>query len=299
MANSNSSFETIAHKYQDRLRFFKVLVSRYNHYLAKTHLTVFPQIAIFSFDHIGLAINSEGRYENAPLILVRKLILANFKHLQNGTVLDIGANIGNHAIFFADLFTDVYAYEPNPRTFALLEFNAKFSTTARNINCRNYGLSDTESSLLFRVSSKNIGGSSIIKENSESDDAYQIYVDVRKADQIAEICSKKISLIKVDVEGHELQALTGAEYLIKRDRPLILFEQHISEIINGSSPVIEYLRNLNYKFFTIEKNFYLGENVFFKFVTLFLPGLFGTQIKIARTDNFKNRFYEMIIAVPK
>lgn len=38
---------------------------------------------------------------------------------------------------------------------------------------------------------------------------------------------KKISLIKIDVEGHELSALKGMSKTILENKPLILFEQHL------------------------------------------------------------------------
>ena len=52
--------------------------------------------------------------------------------------------------------------------------------------------------------------------------------------------------------------------------PAILFEQHASEIVDGSSQVIKYLEELGYEFFTIKTNFYYGDSVVAKLISLLL-----------------------------
>lgn len=56
---------------------------------------------------------------------------------------------------------------------------------------------------------------------------------------------KKIGLIKIDVEGHELLALKGMIKIINRRKPIIVFEQN-RDIYNGTPDVIEFLRSLGY-----------------------------------------------------
>jgi len=53
--------------------------------------------------------------------------------------LDIGANIGCTAILFAQLSKKVYAFEPSPTTFALLERNI-LRSGLRNVSLQNIGL---------------------------------------------------------------------------------------------------------------------------------------------------------------
>lgn len=198
------------------LYLFNIGVNYYNHFLARRNLENYPQLAIFAFDHIGLRINLEGRYENHDLLLIREYLESVYLDTYNSTALDIGANIGNHSIYFSEFFENVLAFEPNPRTFALLKVNADYISLKKNIKCFNYGLSNENGQLLFESSKSNLGGSNIVSQVLKFDDSSTFLIDVKRADEIELLFEKKISLIKIDIEGHELQALMGARELIKK-----------------------------------------------------------------------------------
>jgi len=60
-------------------------------------------------------------------------------------------------------------------------------------------------------------------------------------------------LIKIDVEGNELNVLKGMKGTIQKSSPIILFETQKKEIFNGTSAVINYLKSIEYnKFYSIE-----------------------------------------------
>ena len=120
----------------DRIKFdiylpLRILVNRYNHNLARKHVRDHPQLAVLAFDHIGLCINLDGRYEKRTLDLIRNYLKSVISDLERSVALDIGANIGNHSVYFSDLFEEVFAFEPNPRTFALLRFNSEHACTKK------------------------------------------------------------------------------------------------------------------------------------------------------------------------
>jgi FkbM family methyltransferase len=289
---------TESHRESCLFSWFRILVNRYNHSVASKHISSNPQLAIFSFDHIGLRINLDGRYENRTLLLV-KSFLAQLNIDFGGTVaLDIGANIGNHSVFFSDIFGSVYSFEPNPYAFELLKINSRFSCPRKNIEVRNYGLSNKNTKTLLSVNRSNIGGSSIVIGVEKPGDN-EVLIEVRKLDTIDELREVAISLIKIDVEGYELQALMGAEELLSRNRPVILFEQQSKEIEAGSSPVINFLLERNYRFATIEQKFYFGEVSWKKALSLCLRLLFGSKLTIVGREHFEKKFYEMIIAIPR
>ncbi len=73
----------------------------------------FPQVACFAFDHISTEITVRGRFERPALEFFCSQL---FNRMQNRRLcLDVGANIGNHSLAFADHFDRVLAFEPNPR----------------------------------------------------------------------------------------------------------------------------------------------------------------------------------------
>lgn len=277
---------------------YKIIVNRINHSIARKNIVTNPQLVIFSFDHIGLSLNLEGRYENSPLLLVEEFIKNKMPNAKDKTALDIGANIGNHSIFFANNFKNVYAFEPNPVTYEVLKINCNFAAKHKNIMPINVGLSDKEGSLPFYINPLNMGGSQIIDANNEFiKDAIQI--NVKTLDQLNELKDASIALIKIDVEGHELNVLKGAKVTISKNMPAILFEQSASEIIDGSSSVIKYLEELGYEFFAIKKNFYCGESVVAKFFSLACRLLFGERLDFVKVKAFRKTFYDMILAMPK
>jgi len=217
----------------------------------------------------------------------------NIYDLKNKVVLDIGANIGNHALFFAEYFKHVFAFEPNPIAHKLLEINA----ISRNITPLNYGLSNKNCKMAFRVNASNIGGSKILENNSDVSDGKVIDVDVRRLDDLIELADVNISLIKIDVEGHELSVLKGAKGIIEKDEPIILFEQGIDEISDGSSAVIDFVRSHGYRLLAIENRFYIGEKFSLRLLSLLLKTAFGYQKILVDKAYFEKKHYEMIVAI--
>ena len=147
------------------------------------------------------------------------------------TAVDIGANIGNHSIFLSNFFKKVYAFEPNPITFDVLSINSKYKNLAQNIYPLNIGLSDENTQLPFVINPNNIGGSKIMSKNDNLKIKDKTNVNVKKADELEILENEKISLIKIDVEGHEINALKGAEKIIKSNKPVILFEQEADKYL--------------------------------------------------------------------
>ena len=277
-------------------KILKLMVDHINHSAAVKNLEKFPQLAIFSFDSIGLNINLYGRYESAALNLVETFIKSKIEGADTKVVIDIGANIGNHSVFLSNFFKKVYAFEPNPVTFELLTINTKYAPVKNNIEVFNFGLSDTNALLPFSVNPHNIGGSFISEE--DENEFPKIKVQVKKLDDINEVRDEPISLIKIDVEGHELKVLRGAQETITKWQPAIIFEQHASEIVNGSSAAVRLLSDLNYEFYEIRKNFFFGETKILRLTGSILRFIYGEQLSFNKVTKFRNKFYDMILAVP-
>ena len=275
---------------------FRTILNQVNHRIARRNIGEYPQLAIYSFDNIGLVINLDGRYEADSLEALSQFLTTQLNIDTDTAVLDIGANIGNHSVFFSGIFNRVFAFEPNPQVYRLLSFNSEGS----NIVPLNYGLSSENSLLTFAIDSVNLGGSKVLDRtsNSPAEDLGTITVEVRRLDDEVELRREVVSLIKIDVEGHEIEVLRGATDLIETARPVIVFEQGKDSISEGSSEVIDFLRRRNYGFFTIRSNFYLGRWLGARIISVVLRSIFGFRRDIVRTEYFETKFYEMIIAVP-
>jgi FkbM family methyltransferase len=227
---------------------------------------LYPRMAIFSFDAIGHHINLFGRYENPELQALAEIVK---KNRLTGCALDVGANIGNHAIFFAELFDVVHAFEPNPSILPLLTYNLRNHS---NVRIHPYGASLKSAVMSAVLPPANLGGGRIARNIEEGGSCVEFAL--RSLDEVDDLAGcKEVDLIKLDVEGHELEAITGAEELIKRHRPLIAIEQNADQIKGGSSPALDSLRSLGYM------HFYEIRSADFR-TPRWLPRLIGAPLRL-------------------
>lgn len=209
----------------------------------RAHMARFPQLACYSFDLITTFIHLEGQYERDQLELMSREV---FPRLAPGAAcLDVGANIGNHAVHFSQHFDKVIAFEPHPRNFALLAVNARLSDAIVPLNL---GASSSAGAVEITEDRMNLAGSSI--ERSEGRDGEKVRFELVRIDDVAEVqdCAA-ISFIKFDIEGHEAEAIKGAAETISRHRPVVMLEVLADEIENGTAASLEALRALGYAHF--------------------------------------------------
>lgn len=139
-----------------------------------------------------------------------------------GIALDIGANRGYYAMALARLYDRVIAFEPNPAITKEL-----LACGHPRIELRAEGLSDQEglSHLFLPRSSRGEtldGWASFDRENLP-DRAGEESVEVRTV-CLDSLGLEGVNFVKMDVEGHEVRVLRGAEQFLRRNRPSILLE---------------------------------------------------------------------------
>jgi FkbM family methyltransferase len=155
-----------------------------------------------------------------------------------GAVLDIGANIGNHTLYFANECNAkrIYAFEPVKETFQMLSDNIKLNHLEEKVELINKGVGDkvTHASIT-RFVDDNIGATSL--EFDEEGRIEIISIDSMKIDE-------PVVLMKIDVEGLEMSVIKGALSLIKRDMPYIVCESWGNNVLN----IIEFLDSNGYSY---------------------------------------------------
>lgn len=179
-------------------------------------------ISVFANDFISNHIVIDGFYEK--LLLDNTLFFFNSlkEDTKNWIFFDIGANIGNHSIYFSEHFKEVHAFEPNPIVFQILKINSHYK---KNIFCYDYGLGEKKDQLNLNINQNNLGASFIdidSKNTKNSDDSIRVKIDA--LDNIRKNYSQ-VDLIKIDVEGFEEYVLKGGKNFINKFQPIILFEQ--------------------------------------------------------------------------
>lgn len=233
--------------------FSRFITSRYLARMNGKHLSQYPQLVSYSFDAITGSIHLDGRFERDELDLLAKHVFPKLNH--NGTCIDIGANIGNHSLAFSPFFKQVMSLEPHPTTFRLLEINAELVT---NVEAYNIGASSVGKTVEVAINKPNQGATSIgAPVNTEAD---VVAFDLVQLDKFEELkSSTPVSFIKLDVEGHEVDAILGAENIIRNNCPLVAIEILPSDIENGTCESVELLKEFGYKnFYEMRERGWLG-----------------------------------------
>ena len=116
-----------------------------------------PNFVILNNDYVSMEILIDGYYELKEL----KVLFGWLKNkIKFNNVVDVGAYLGNHSVYFSNYFKSVVSFEPNPYSYDLLKINTK---QKKNIKIYNFGLSNKNSTEDFYNYEFNHGGSSVIK----------------------------------------------------------------------------------------------------------------------------------------
>ena len=138
---------------------------------------------------------------------------------KGGTFIDIGANIGNHSIFFAMVAgaAKVVPLEPNPVAYKILIANTLCNRMADIVDLSRLGVgvADIEADgFAIENRERNIGAARLIPNSGD--------IRAFTGDQL--LVGLEPSLIKIDVEGMELLVLAGLSKTIERCRPKLFVE---------------------------------------------------------------------------
>lgn len=154
-------------------------------------------------------IRREGDFFEAEIL---DYIRDNFN--EQKTIIDIGANIGNHSVYFANFlkYDCILGFEPLEHNFALLNRNM---TGYENIALAQYAVGNYTGMAKMQPNFSNSGAGEINNEFGT------IEVPIMVLDRVF---FTDVTLMKIDVEWHEPQVLEGAQDTIQRCKPLILIE---------------------------------------------------------------------------
>jgi FkbM family methyltransferase len=142
------------------------------------------------------------------------------------TFIDVGANIGVWSIAMIPHFKKIISFEPSPLNRMCLEANTQGRT-----DIRPFAVGNKNGKVNFKDSKKNCGDSQITLEETKG--SYSVDI-VRLDDQQIDNCS----LIKIDVQGFEFPVILGAEKIIKKCQPWIIFE--INEDVDEICKFLEF-----------------------------------------------------------
>jgi FkbM family methyltransferase len=214
-----------------------------NHFYLTIHLQDWIQQQIFLLN---------GYEKNEINYLIKNAASIN-------TFIDIGSNIGLYSLQLASINKKaiIYAFEPLSINYNQLVQNIKLNNF-NNIYAKKLaiGHENTTIAISYSLKDNNLGEASI----SNKDGNEKELVSVITLDGFFEAEKVKIDLIKLDIEGNELNALNGMINILKNHKPNILIELNVENDKKHCIEIDVFLSNLGYQSHAILENGELQKN---------------------------------------
>jgi FkbM family methyltransferase len=154
--------------------------------------------------------------------------------LNVGLVVDVGANIGLYSIYALQLPTveNVISVEASPQTFEELAANVALQTRADKIRAVNIAASARHATLSFFEYAPMAGHNALVDTSFVGERPGSQKIDV-KAMPLDDVVTDRDAIlgIKIDVEGHEIDVLTGSGAILSQCRGFFQIEIVRSENI--------------------------------------------------------------------
>lgn len=159
----------------------------------------------------------KGTYEEK----ITEILLNQLK--DDGIFVDIGANIGYYSVIAAKKATKgrVIAIEPVKSVYKALQKNIK-SNNLNNVQTIRKGMGNKQEKATIVVDNNNLGCSSVVGRSFDSKNLENETIVIDTVDNILEEIEPTV--IKIDVEGYELETIQGMKNIINESKPTIIFE---------------------------------------------------------------------------
>ncbi len=183
----------------------------------------------------------------------REILNAFEQFLKPGdTAIDVGAHVGFFTMFLAGLVTSsghVYGFEPDPRAMSFLRKSVSASQMDW-IDVSSFALASGRGCIPFYLA-KGLGSSSAIKSLQQLE-ATQTSISTVSLDELVDEgrVLGTVRLVKIDIEGFELEAIRGMTKVLKNHRPVVLLEVNKEMLqARGETPstLFELVTSLNYR----------------------------------------------------
>jgi FkbM family methyltransferase len=183
----------------------------------------------------------------------------SIQNISEPVIFDIGANIGTFTTWLSKAFPDgkVYSFEPQRAVFQMLCGNVAINNLY-NVYTYNMALGKKNGKLKFEepnyFAKNDFGTFSLVEEVITEKTNNQIVVQINTLDTFMNYYGiNKIDLIKIDVEGMDVDVLNGAFKTIEKFKPVIFIE-HNDNRKSILEEIKTYLNNFDYEYEIIGNN---------------------------------------------
>lgn len=200
---------------------------------------------------VGQRLYFRGRFELAEIQFCSKILAG----ISSPMVIDIGANIGIHCLYWAVSNKDLKcsAFEPSRSTAGVLRNNIQMNGAAERVQVHEVALSNVEGEAPFYECSD--AAFSSLKDTKRKPVVNEVLVSVTTLDSWVSVHGvSKVDLVKIDVEGLEHEVIEGARDVLQRLRPHLFVEIFGGERSNRSpEKTVETIVGYGYDAFVFDK----------------------------------------------
>lgn len=215
--------------------------------------------------YCGRSLETYGEFLPGEAALFRQLVRPN------AWIVDVGANIGHHAVLFAELAGArgrIIAYEPQRTLYQILCGNAAIN-----------GCLNIEARLAYAGASAGTHPTAVLNYAEKGDFTLIPLRGNESGERVPVETIDSLNLaachfFRIGVEDTALEALKGARATLLRHRPIIYCRNGNSA---RSKPLIELLFNLNYRAYWHLSHYFSPDNVFRNPKNVF-PGLVAVNL---------------------
>ena len=152
------------------------------------------------------------------------LLFMGTKISPESIVLDIGANIGHHSLFFSTKAKEVHAFEPSPQYHDRFESLMK-ENGITNVFLHRTGLGEIKKNAIYYASTGDTQGVGSFVEGHWPTNEEMGTLTIEKGDDVvSSLGLSRVDFIKIDVERYEQFVLQGLQETLKKFRPVIILE---------------------------------------------------------------------------
>jgi FkbM family methyltransferase len=166
-----------------------------------------------------------------PIYETAKTAFLRDRSPPGATVLDLGAHIGLFSVHLARSVGPsgrVISFEPAPRTAAVLRRTVRCNGLAAVVSVRQVAVSGRRGMAeLFETGDECANASSLVRTDRSRD---VVRVAATTLDALVDDEDLTVAVVKMDIEGAELEVLRGAPQLLAQQRPALTIEVHPLEL---------------------------------------------------------------------
>jgi FkbM family methyltransferase len=174
---------------------------------------------------------------------------------QGDVVVDVGANVGYYTLIAGHLVGEsgrVYAFEPDPESFSLLERNVRLNGLT-NVVLEQKAASNEAGALRLYLAEKNRGDHRIFQ--IEGEDRAFVEVEAVALDDYFGDRANRIDFVKIDTQGAEMMVLQGMDTILRANEGLVMAVEYAPRLLHrfGVEPskLVDLLTAYDFRFFDL------------------------------------------------